>query len=83
LTSVPFSSLEVYLSKDENPITIKHNSADGGLSDASIRAIELGDITDYWEKPIEVKTRLCWEPGSVLVLGGRIKSDVPAHIKVR
>ncbi|PFH52170.1 hypothetical protein AMATHDRAFT_74451 [Amanita thiersii Skay4041] len=84
ISSIPFSSLVIHLSGAENPITVRHIDAtnSSSKSSASIRMVDLGDVTHYKENPIEVETELRWKPGNVLVFCGRLKSDAPATINV-
>lgn len=83
LSSVPFSSLEIYLSEGEHPITLRPSVwDDANYPSPTIQALDVGDVTDYREKSIEFDTNLCWEPGNVLIVHGWIKSDVPSQLKV-
>ncbi len=84
LSSIPFSSLEIYLSKNKNPILIKHlASEDGCTTKGSVRTMDLGDISRYREAPIELDANLRWGMGDVLIFHGTIQSEVPSLIKVR
>jgi hypothetical protein len=84
LSSVPFSSLEIYLSKNEKPILIRHlASEDARTTKESVRTIGLGDISRYGEAPMELEANLRWGMGDVLIFHGMIKSEVPSLIKVR
>jgi hypothetical protein len=84
LSSVPFSSLEIYLSKNENPILIRHLASEGGcMTKGSVRTIDLGDVSRYREAPIELEANLRWGMGDVLIFHGTIQSEVPSLIKVR
>ena len=84
LSSVPFSSLEIYLSKNENPILIEHiTSEDGDVAEKSVRTIDLGDISHYREASIKRQANLRWGLGDVLIFYGTIKSEVSSLIKVR
>lgn len=81
LSSIPFSSLEIYLSKNENPILINHIDGDGG--DKSVQAIDLGDVSQYREAPIKRQASLRWGVGDMLIFYGMIKSEDSSLIKVR
>lgn len=84
ISSVPFSSLEIYLSKNENPILIEHvASEDGDIAEKSVRTIDLGDISHYREVSIERQANLRWGLGDVLIFYGTIKSEASSLIKVR
>ena len=75
--SITFT-LEIYLSKNENPILIKHPaSEDGCTTKGSVRTMDLGDISRYREAPIELDANLRWGMGDVLIFHGTIQSEVP------
>ena len=83
LSHIPFSSLEVYLSEDQDPIIIKHASLDdAGSRRAIVQTIDLGDVSHDKKTPVELEADLLWEPGNILILHGTIESEVPALLKV-
>ncbi|KAF8633400.1 hypothetical protein AX17_004571 [Amanita inopinata Kibby_2008] len=84
LASVPFSSLEIYISETDKPIMVRHAEADDTdkTSIALIQKIDLGDINHSKENPGEVEANLRWKPGNVLIFCGTLRSDNPTSIRV-
>lgn len=82
ISSLPFTSLAVYIKEDFPPITVRHveSESPAGL----VQEIRLGHL-DYNSPPAEspvVEANLRWRPGSSVVLNGSLSSAQPTTISV-
>ncbi|KAK2463095.1 hypothetical protein APHAL10511_004750 [Amanita phalloides] len=83
LSSIPFSSLEVYFSGDEWPILITHvGPKDGNAPKEPVLAVDLGDISHNGAMSVGREANLRWEPGNSLIFFGTIRSEVPSILKI-
>ncbi len=78
ISALPFSSLAIYFSHNEEPVIVHHNA--DAVDGTKIQRVDLGNL------PLEIATTaqgyLRWEKAATIVFVGNVSSDVPVTLAV-
>ena len=80
MSSLPFSSLEIYFSQKATPLIVSHTSSETELP--LVSRVDLGAIEAEAEELSSVLANLRWQPGGTMVITGALTSKTPGKFSV-
>ncbi|KAJ7270064.1 Gryzun, putative trafficking through golgi-domain-containing protein [Mycena haematopus] len=79
VSSLPFSSLDILLSGNLPPVTVRHSSEESHAP--FVQRVDLGHISTSGTTGSSV-ANFRWQPGASIVFTGTLSSDTPASFKI-